>query len=81
MQKERSLRTKRQIRKVKTKKWVFLSWPNMTLTKHGFKTKFGLNLREETVEKKRRKEGEKKKKRKRKRREEKMKGRSKVWNY
>ena len=45
----------------------------MALTKHGFKTKFGLNLREETVEKKRRREGEKKKKRKRKRREEKRK--------
>ena len=53
----------------------------MALTKHGFKTKFGLNLREETLEKKRRREGEKKKKRKRNRREEKRKGRSKVWNY
>ena len=42
----------------------------MALTKHGFKTKIGLNLGEETVEKKRRREGEKKKKRKRKRREE-----------
>ena len=49
----------------------------MALTKHGFKTKFGLNLGEETVEKKRRREREKKRKRKRRRREEKRKGRPK----
>ena len=33
-----------------------MTWPNMALTKHGFKTKFGLKLGERTVERERREE-------------------------
>ena len=51
----------------------------MALTKHGFKTKFGLNLGEETVEKKRRRGKERRRRRgreeeERRRREVKIKG-------
>ena len=44
-------------------KWIF-TWPNMALINMRFKDQIGLNLGEETVEKKRRREGEKKRKRK-----------------
>ena len=59
-----------------------MTWPNMALTKHGFKTKFGLKLGERTVERetgeeeKREEEEEEEKK---KRRE--VQARSKVCNY
>ena len=39
-----------------------MTWPNMALTKHGFKTKFGLKLGERTVEKREEEEEEEKKK-------------------
>ena len=63
------------------KKWIF-TWPNMALTNMRFKDQIGLNLGEETVEKKRRREGEKKKKRKRKRNEgDQASQDQEVWNY
>ena len=37
-----------------------MTWPNMALTKHGFKTKFGLKLGERTVERERREEEKRK---------------------
>ena len=49
--------------------FFFFTWLNMALTNLRFKDQIGLNLGEETVEKKRRREGEKKEKRKRKRKE------------
>ena len=59
----------------RSQKWVFLSWPNMTLTKSGFKTKFGLQ-KEERNRRERIAKGEKKR-RGRERREAKQ---AKVWN-
>ena len=55
-----------------------MTWPNMALTKHRFKTKFGLKLGERTVERERREEEkreeeEEEENRKRRRREEKFK--------
>ena len=62
-------------------KWIF-TWPNMALTNMRVKDQIGLNLGEETVEKKRRREGEKKKKRKRKRKEgDQASQDQEVWNY
>ena len=54
----------------------------MALTKHGFKTKFGIKLGERTVERERREEEkreEEEEEEKKKRRE--VQARSKVWNY
>ena len=60
---------------LKQKKWIF-TWPNMALINMRFKDQIGLNLGEETVEKKRRREGEKKKKRRGRGRKESSKPRS-----
>ena len=63
-----------------------MTWPIMALTKHGFKTKFGLKLGERTVERERREEEkreeeeEEEEEEKKKKRGEEEKPRSKVWN-
>ena len=59
-----------------------MTWPNMALAKHGFKTKFGLKLGERTVERERREEEkreEEEEEEKKKRRE--VQAISKVWNF
>ena len=68
MQKERSLRTKRQIRKLKVKN-EFLSWPNMALTKIRDKSKLVSHFRETKPYREGEKREREKKKRKRKRKE------------
>ena len=60
-----------------------MTWPNMALTKHGFKTKFGLKLGERTIERERREEEkrEEEEEEEKKKIGEEEKPRSKVWNY
>ena len=69
-----------QLEKVKSKNG-FLTWPNMALTKHGFKTKNWSHLeKDQTVERrgKERRRGRGREEEEEKKRE---KPRSKVWNY